>query len=743
MPSWLRPGLTGLGVLLLAAEARAGAPPKLTLERIHSDPPLAGALPYHLAWHPDGKRLTFLRPAGELADLEAIDVTKGARSVLLTGAKVLLSGEKPHPLSLAHASWLADGKTLLVPAEGDIFTVEAATGRVSALVRTPDEEELAEASPDGRRVAFVRRNDLYVVDLASRRETRLTQGGSDTILNGRLDWVYEEELGGRSGRAFAWSPDSRSIAYLRLDQSRVAAFPIVDFLPIRNEVRWQRYPTPGTPNAVVRLGVVGIDKDGSPGPERLSASSPDDAYLLPQLGWSEDSRSVAFQQLNRPQNELQLRLLPVSSSPRDPLGPARTVLTESSRSWLNTFGPPRFLKDGRRFLCVSERDGFAHVYVCDLTGSCRAVTQGPWMVDAEVSFAGAGASPLFDERTGFLYFSATEKDPRERHLYRVRLDGTGRTRLTREDGTHRVLVSPDGRFYADTWSDLRTPPRIWVSSQDGTRRFPIEDNAAAPVLGYELASTELLELQAKDGATLYASLARPAAFDPHRRYPVVVDVYGGPHVQTVRNAWSETSPFDHLLASHGFLVFRLDNRGSAGRGTAFESAIQRDLGRVELEDQLVGIEYLKSQPFVDPGRLGIVGWSYGGFMTLYAVTNAPDVFQAAVAGAPVVDWRLYDSIYTERYMGTPETNSRGYEASSPLRKAAKLAADLLLVHGTADDNVHLANTVSFVAALVQAGKPYSLRLHPGERHALRSKTDPLARDREILAHLEHALRPGE
>ncbi len=297
--------------------------------------------------------------------------------------------------------------------------------------------------------------------------------------------MYEEELASRSGQAFLWSPDSKAIAYLQLDQSRVPTFPIVDFLPVRNEVEWQRYPKAGAPNAIVRLGVIGLDKDGTPGPERLLSFTPDDVYVLPQLGWTPDSRNVAFQHLNRAQNELELRLLPVPSSPREPLGAPRTVLTERSRTFLNTFGPPRFLKDGRRFLWLSERDGYAHVYVCDVAGGCRAVTQGAWMVDGRVSFGGSGPGFVLDERSGFLYFTATEKDPRERHLYRVRLDGTGRTRLTREDGTHRAVVSPDGRFYADTWSDATTPPKVWLAEPGRhealtrSRRTPTRPSSAS------------------------------------------------------------------------------------------------------------------------------------------------------------------------------------------------------------------------------------------------------------------------
>jgi dipeptidyl-peptidase-4 len=281
---------------------------------------------------------------------------------------------------------------------------------------------------------------------------------------------------------------------------------------------------------------------------------------------------------------------------------------------------------------------------------------------------------------------------------------------------------------------------VWLSSQDGTRRFVIEENANPPILGFERGTLEWAEVKARDGTTLYASLLKPAAFDPQKRYPVVVSIYGGPHGQTVTNSWAALSPFEHLLSSRGFLVWSLDNRGMAARGAAFESAVHRDLGRVELEDQLAGIEYLKSLPCVDPARIGITGGSYGGYMTLYALTNAPDVFRAGVAVYPVTDWTFYDSIYTERYMGTPEGIPQGYETSSPLKKAGQLKADLLLIHGSADDNVHLANTLSFVAALIKAGRPYSLQIHPRQAHGFRPKEDRVARDRATLAHFERALR---
>ena len=747
-PRCTRPRLRSLLALLATAALTAGATEasvpleKLTVERV-SDPALSGSLPSAIAWHKDKKRLTYVRANGEDRDLYALDAGKGTETLLLQGSALGLPGDKGRLHPLNSATWLPDGRYLLVPAAGDLYLVDVKTGTTRALLQTEEKEEYATASPDGRRVAFVRDSDLYVLDLESGEETRLTTTGSQTLLNGRLDWVYEEELGGRTGKAFAWAPDSRAIAYLQLDQSGVDTFPIVDFLPVQNEVAWQRYPKAGSPNSVVRLGVVGIEKNGTVGPERVVSVGADDDYIAPQIAWTPKSKEVAFQQMNRAQNELRLRLLPVPGKPAEPLGEPRTVLTERSDTFVNLLLPPRFYKKGKRFLWLSERDGFAHIYDCDLAGSCRPVTRGPWMVDARVSFSSTGRGQAFalDERAGFVYFTATREDPRERQVYRVRLDGTGFSRVTKEDGTHGFVLSPDGRYYADMWSDADTPQRLWVASRDGTTRWMIEDNSHAPILAFERGTLEWMELMAKDGSTLYASLLKPADFDPSQRYPVVVSVYGGPHAQTVTRSWRHVSAFEQLLASRGFLVWQLDNRGSAGRGKAFESGIHRRLGQLELEDQLTGLDHLKTLPYVDESRIGVTGGSYGGYMTLYALTRAPAVFRSGVAGAPVTDWKHYDTIYTERYMGTPADNPEGYEASSPLARAGEMEGELLIIHGSSDDNVHLANTVAFAAELIKADRPHRLVIHPRQKHGFDTTADRIARDRATLEFFERTLKP--
>jgi dipeptidyl-peptidase-4 len=727
--------MTGAALVPLAllAGPLSGQPAeleRLTLQAIHSRPSPTGAPATDIVWHPKGKRLTYLRKESPEtpADLWSLEVAKRRSSKLVPGLGSLLP--PPNPGRRPRYQWSPRGKSIAFLHEGDVTLVDTGSGRRRKLTRTPEPEEFPEFSPDGKRIAFVRENDLYFVEVASGRETRLTKSGSDTVLNGRLDWAYWEELGSRHGKAFAWAPNSRAIAYLQLDQASVPEFPIVDFLPARNTVDLQRYPRPGDPISRVRLGVIGLEKGRRPGPERLLSIEPADSYVVPGLSWTRNSRTLAFRQLNRAQNRLELRFLPVPKSVREPLGAPLTVLVEEDAAWVNALDPPHFLKRRGEFLWRSERDGFAHIYRCDETGRRRAVTRGRWTVERLVAV---------DERRGFVYFTATEKHPRERHLYRARLDGTGFARLTRTGGTHRASLSSRGDFWVDSWSNVDTPTAVSVVSVDGKHRYALEPNAAPTLSGYELGTTEWVDLEAADGTQLHARLMKPRDFDPTRRYPVVVYVYGGPHGQTVTDAWRRRSLFEHLLVSRGFLLWSLDNRGTAGRGHAFERPVYRDLGRVELEDQLVGIEYLRALPYVDAERMGIWGWSYGGYMTLYAITRVPQLFKAAVAGAPVTDWRFYDAIYTERYMGSPSDNAEGYDRSAPLTRAGDVETELLLIHGAADDNVHLANTMAFVHALNGAGRPHSLVVHPGQKHGFRERTERIARDAAILRHFENHL----
>jgi dipeptidyl-peptidase-4 len=435
-----------------------------------------------------------------------------------------------------------------------------------------------------------------------------------------------------------------------------------------------------------------------------------DCYI-PRVNWLPDSRHLAIERLNREQNVLDLLLADTKT------GKSSVLLTERDQYWINVSDDLRFLKDSKRFLWSSERSGYRHLYLYDWSGKELAqVTKGEW----EVSHVDG-----VDEAKGLIYFTATEKSPIERHLYRVALDGSGFSRLTKEDGTHMINLAPDASAYVDTYSNTATPPRQDLFRSDGSKIVTINENKVEELAQFHLSPVEFFTIQSRDGVRLNCFMIKPAHFDPAKKYPVIVYTYGGPHAQVVLNAWGGSSLLWHqMMAQKGFIIFALDNRGSAGRGHVFEEPIHYRLGVQELDDQRDGATWLAQQPWVDSRRIGIWGWSFGGFMTITAMLRAADVFKVGFAGGPVTDFRFYDTIYTERYMGLPKQHEEDYVDSSAVKYASGLKGKLLIAHGTADDNVHYANTLSFVNELIKNGLYVEVIAAPGRGHGV---SDPPAR----------------
>jgi dipeptidyl-peptidase 4 len=706
---------------------------QITFADLTATPPLGASRLIELAWVPGGHRFSYLQasdPKSPAAlDLWVEDAEGGTRRRIIAASAVPggSPGVSPASSPLRGYEWSPDGRAVLYSRDGNLWLYRPDSAAFAEQTRGGGEKEFPTFSPDGRRIAYVEKNDLWVLEISTGRVTRLSTDGTEAVFNGRLDWVYEEELASRSGRSYVWSPDSRCLAYLHIDDSGVPSYPIVDYLPTHATANPQHYPQPGDPNPRAAVRVVDVSA-------RLLRQEvlPADTYAVPDLAFTPDSAAVVFPLLGRDQTHLALTRLSLAD------GASRSIAEESDRYWLNVsnfaagppkYGMPLFLRDGN-FLWSSERTGFFHIYRTDpRDGTSRALTSGEWMVDFLCGI---------DERGGWAYVVSTRGDPRRRELARVRLDGSGFQPLSREPGTHRAELSPDGAFLLDRFSTVSRPTETRVLDARGAVRRVVEA-ASRDLEGVELAATEWMDVTAQDGTVLHGRLVRPPGFDPARRYPVIVDVYGGPQAQTVTDAWGTTSLFDHYLAQRGYLVWQLDNRGSWGRGHAFETPVFRDLGRVELEDQLAGVEALRKLPYVDAARLAMWGWSYGGYMTLYAISHSPATWKCAVAGAPVTDWRLYDSTYTERYMGTPVENPDGYDRSSPARAARDIRARLLLLQGAADDNVHPQNLFTMIDGLTKAGVSYDLQIQLGQKHGFRGVGPREYMFRRIVDFFEHNL----
>jgi dipeptidyl-peptidase-4 len=592
--------------------------------------------------------------------------------------------------------WSKSGKELLLSVRGDLFLYHLDSSKWDQLTATAEPEHDPKLSPDGTRVAFRRGHDLYSLDVAAKKVTRLTEDGSATLLNGELDWVYPEELD--LGTAFWWSPDSKQLVYMQFDIAHEMTYPQVALGGTRAIIEPERFPQAGTPNADVHVGVV----PATGGATRWMDLGDARGVLISRVYWAPDSAKLAIERLNRVQNQMDLLFADTAT------GAAKTMIHESDPFWINQNDLFRFLNNGE-FLWGSERDGYRHLYLFGPDGKQRKrLTEGKWEV---TSIAGV------DEAHQMVYFVSTEASPLERQLYSIKLNGKDRQRITAGAGTHGISMSPTSAYYLDTFSNLTQPPRRTLHTANGVEWAVYREADHRLTDEYDVLPTEIVTLKASDGTPLYARLMKPANYRAGEKYPAIVNIYGGPGVQVIHNSWPGAS-WDQVMAHRGFVIWQLDNRGSFGRGHAFESPIYHHMGRTELADQLEGIRYLTNQGLVDPARVGITGGSYGGYMTLYAMLNAPDVFKAGIADSPVTHWRNYDTIYTERYMGLPAENADGYKASSPLEQADKLKGKLLIIHNIEDDNVLFQNTMQMAEALERAGKLFDMVIYPLKSHGV-------------------------
>jgi len=706
----------------------------LTIDRLFDAPALAGHSIIGPQISPDGSRITFLQ--GKPHDKDRLDlweynVVDGVVRVLVDSAllaphEALLSEEEQNrrerrrtaALSgILEYSFAPSGKALLFPLNGNLYLYDLTRSPESALSRITHGAGFATdatLSPKGGYVAYIRDQNLCAFDLAARKEFAVTEDGGGAIKNGMAEFVAQEEMGRTTG--YWWSPDEAHIAFLRVDESPVEISQRFEISADNVIAFAQRYPTAGGANVALRVGIAGIRG----GTTWIDLGPETDVYLA-RIDWLPDSRTIAIQRQTRDQRRLDLLFADIHT------GKSRTVLTETSASWLELHDELTFLKRSRQFIWASMRDGFQHLYLYDYEGRLvRRLTQGPWNVD---DFH-ARAVKAVDEASRTVYFSATADSPIERHLYSVSLDTAdpGNVhRITTEPGLHAIAMSQQAKFYVDTFTSAEQPPQVSLRDPAGRLTAWLVENRLddkhpdAPYLAGNSIPT-FGTLTADDGQTMHYRLFKPADFDSSRRHPAIIDVYGGPGVQRVLNGWTGGS-FTQILTRAGFVVFQLDNRGTASRGSAFQSPIRQELGRIELADQVRGARWLAEQPFVDPERIGVWGWSYGGYMALMLMFRAPDVFKAGVAGAPVSDWALYDTHYTERYLGRPQENPLGYEASSVLPYVKDLRGRLLVIHGMADDNVLFLNSTKLFRKLQDLGKLFEIMVYPGAKHGLIRQND--------------------
>jgi len=721
------------------AKAQTAPTKPLTIETLYQPGGLAGRGPETVEWSPDGTKLTFVQRdgKGEKGELWYVDTSTGEKKVLVSAAKLAAldpdvnkvknerERERRTRYHVAAYLWAPDSKHLIFDSQGQLWLYDLGTATAVQFTSASDPSGDPKFSPDGGHVAYVRKHNLYVHPVNGKDERQLTKDTGDSLFNGDIDWVYAEELAVRSN--YFWSPNSREIVFLHMDETKVPTYPITDWLPTHPNMEYEKYPKVGDPNPAVKLGVVDADK----GKVRwISLTSDQDSYI-PRFGWVREG-VVWAEVLNRTEDKMDLYFVDAKT------GKSKIVLTETTPgAWIDfEHVEVRFLKSSGQFLWPSWRDGTMQIYLYSFD------KQNPMVAEAKLErqltegdFEVLGIEGV-DQAAGTVFFSADKDDPRQVQIFSVQLDGSGFKPLTSEEGIHSGNFSDDGTHYTHTYFGPQTSTTISLCAVGGACN-PVW-KARDSVAEYGLRAPKYLDFKADDGTTLYGRLLLPADAPASGKIPLIVSIYGGPAAQMVRKGAPD--PFDEILSRKGFAIFAVDNRGTPGRDRKFQSVIRHEFGAIELKDQLTALDQLLGQyPQLDKDRVAIWGWSNGGSMTLYAMTHS-ERFRAGVAVAPVTDQLNYDSIYTERYMGLLKDDKAGYEQSDVTQNAEKLHGALLLVHGTSDDNVHFQNSVQMINALIDAGKQFRLMIYPNKTHSIAGKDARVHLFTMIVDHFEREMK---
>lgn len=699
--------------------------PLLTVEQIYTEIHPTKILTGTMKWSPGSERISYaIEPDIDSTRKLFIQNANGSgRREIISQKEMQVIENSGETLLLSDIQWLPDESAMVIPGEKDIWLYDMETDSLRNLTQTESDESVVQVSGNGEMLGYVRKNDLYVMDLSNGSELRLTTTGSDTLLNGKLDWVYQEELVGRGNfKGFWWSPNSEYLAYLQFDESPVPEYPMVNWMSIHPELDLIRYPKAGDPNPKVRLGVLPVKENAKTTWMEVTA---EDGGYIPRVYWLPNSKKLIYMYLDRSQKNLRL----LSGNIRN--GETEHILTETDKHWLNIEDQVHFFNDSGYFIWGAERTGFRHLYLYNTDGDfIKALTHGDWRVEELLGV---------NESENLVYFTATEKDVRERHVYQINLDNPEPFRLTSRTGTHHFNYAPDFSKYVHIYHDVITPRQVQIVEKDGNILSTIESESDTFINNYNLQEPEFFKFQDESNRTFYAQIIRPPNFDADKKYPVLVYVYGGPHAQVVKRSYGRSRDLWHqMLAQNGYIIFSMDNRGSYGRGHEWETPVYENLGKIELTDQLKGVDYLKSLPYVDKSRIGIWGWSYGGYMTLYALSKS-DEFKMGISVAPVTSWYLYDTIYTERYMSLPSLNPEGYFESAPLHFTEGIQEPLLLVHGTGDDNVHLQNSIQMIDSMIDENVKFDLLMYPEMKHSISETKDRIHLFEKMTEYLEENL----
>ena len=617
----------------------------------------------------------------------------------------------------------AAGEKAIYNFEGDLFLLDFNISTFFRITNSNQEEKSPRFSPDGNKIAFVRDNDIFIHNIEDHKEIRLTNDGSDSLLNGTLSWVYWEEIFGRQDIGYWWSEDSKYLVFLQTDESMVTKMHYIDFKPQEARLISQRYPKAGTKNPQVRVGVTKVDR-----PKTRWVSMEPYEYIC-RVKWHPDNQNFSVQTMNRSQDTLNLYLVE-----RRKGKVLKKVLTETDPGWVNINDDLYFVKQNQ-FLWQSERDGYAHIYRFDNNGELiNQVTKGNWALRSSGGPFWLRQSVVsIDEKNEQVYFTSLKKSSIERHLYRINFEGKKLKKISTEEGVHGITFSPNGKYFLDEYSNISKMPSLILYNKEGLKIKTIARSRDELINIVDLQIPELISIPTSDGFNMPAQILKPKDFDPKNPYPVIYHVYGGPSAPTVFNSWQGTSLlFDNLLLNKGYLIVKFDHRTATAISKKLENRVNLMMsGPIEMADIIDGIQWLKSQSYVDESRVGIWGWSGGGSFTLNAMTNTNE-FKAGIAGAPVTDWHYYDTKWGEFAMKTPQTNPEGYDKTSFVNSAKNLYGRLLIMHGTYDDNVHPQNSWHFIDELIKNNIMFDMMFYPMRKHGFSDKAARIHRHSKMV-----------